>query len=264
MFVILKNLLLLNNNLQEGICMGKSSLIFLNLILLLLIGCFEKKAKRSDTVEIHVEQRYNSKTVTEISSKEASSQLVSAQSIFVKSAEVSSSIQDHNNYPRVELITSKGSIVLKLNPDKAPKSVENFLNYVRDGHYSTTIFHRVVANFMIQGGIFTEDMQEKSTRAPIYNEADNGLKNTRGTLAMARANDPQSATSQFFINVADNEDLNHSSKTDSGWGYAVFGQVIEGMEVVDQISNVLTGIKNEMRDVPNTPVVIQKAQILSD
>ncbi len=164
--------------------------------------------------------------------------------------------------PQVELTTNMGKIVIELNPAKAPKSVANFLAYVKSGHYAGTIFHRVISGFMIQGGGFTADMKQKKTNAPIKNEADNGLKNTRGTIAMARTNVVDSATCQFFINVVDNAMLNHRNKSPRGWGYTVFGHVTQGMGVVDKIRRVPTGMKNGMRDVPNTPVVIQKARIL--
>ena len=164
--------------------------------------------------------------------------------------------------PKVELTTNMGKIVIELNPAKAPKSVANFLAYVKSGHYAGTIFHRVISGFMIQGGGFTADMKQKKTNAPIKNEADNGLKNTRGTIAMARTNVVDSATCQFFINVVDNGMLNHRNKSPRGWGYTVFGHVTQGMGIVDKIRRVPTGVKNGMRDVPNTPVVIQKARIL--
>ncbi|MEU2439709.1 peptidylprolyl isomerase [Streptomyces rubradiris] len=162
----------------------------------------------------------------------------------------------------VELNTSAGRIVLELNDAEAPKTVENFLAYVRSGHYDGTIFHRVINNFMIQGGGFTTDMKQKSTLAPIQNEADNGLKNDNYTVAMARTNDPHSATAQFFINVSDNAFLNHSSKTPNGWGYAVFGRVTEGQEIVDAIKGVKTGSRQGHQDVPTEPVVIESAKIL--
>ena len=136
--------------------------------------------------------------------------------------------------PQVELVTTKGTIVLELYPDKAPKSVENFLRYVDEGHYDGTIFHRVIEGFMIQGGGFDKSMSKLPTRAPIVNEADNGLRNERGTIAMARTADPDSATAQFFINTVDNAPLNHTGKSPQGWGYAVFGRVIEGMDVVEK------------------------------
>jgi peptidyl-prolyl cis-trans isomerase B (cyclophilin B) len=162
----------------------------------------------------------------------------------------------------VELNTSAGRIVLELNDAEAPKTVENFLAYVRSGHYDGTIFHRVINNFMIQGGGFTPDMKQKSTLAPIQNEADNGLKNDNYTVAMARTNDPHSATAQFFINVSDNAFLNHTSKSPNGWGYAVFGRVTEGQNVVDAIKGVKTGSRQGHQDVPTEPVVIESAKIL--
>lgn len=165
--------------------------------------------------------------------------------------------------PKVELTTSAGAIVLELDRDKAPQSVENFLKYVDAKHYDGTIFHRVIQNFMIQGGGFTEDMQRKKTRDPIGNEADNGLKNLRGTVAMARTGDPHSATAQFFINVKDNMFLNHRSKDSRGWGYTVFGRVVSGMDVVDKIRAAKTGAKGPFRkDAPVENVVIQSARRL--
>jgi len=165
--------------------------------------------------------------------------------------------------PRVTLKTNMGNIVLELNPAKAPKSVENFLQYVKDKHYDGTVFHRVIPTFMIQGGGFTQDLNMKPTRPPIANEADNGLSNLRGTVAMARTNDPNSATSQFFINVVDNRNLDHFSK-DNGqtWGYAVFGKVVSGMEVVDAIKVVERGAKGPLpQDVPVSPVIILSAEL---
>ena len=164
--------------------------------------------------------------------------------------------------PKVELDTSKGKIVIELFPEKAPETVKNFLNYVDAKYYDGTIFHRVIPNFMIQGGGFTADMKKKSAGAPIENEADNGLKNERGTIAMARTPDPHSATAQFFINSVNNDFLNYKSKTNQGWGYAVFGKVIEGMEVVDAISAVKTGTHGRYRDVPTEAVQIVSAREL--
>jgi peptidyl-prolyl cis-trans isomerase B (cyclophilin B) len=161
--------------------------------------------------------------------------------------------------PKVVMETTKGNIILELYADKAPETVKNFLTYVDDGFYNGTIFHRVIPNFMIQGGGFKADMKEKPTRSPIKNEADNGLKNDRGTIAMARTQDPNSATAQFFINSVDNDFLNHKSKTPQGWGYAVFGRVVEGMDVVDAIAAVKTGNLGMHQDVPKIPVVIGKA-----
>ena len=164
--------------------------------------------------------------------------------------------------PKVALETSKGRIVLELDAARAPKTVENFLAYVRAGHYDGTVFHRVIAGFMIQGGGFTAAMEQKPTRTPIANEADNGLKNRRGTIAMARTGDPDSATAQFFVNLVDNAPLDFRSKTVQGWGYTVFGQVVEGMDVVDAIARVATGRRGPYENVPVEPVVIQKAEIL--
>ncbi len=164
--------------------------------------------------------------------------------------------------PTVILHTNFGIIELELFADKAPKSVENFIAYVESGHYDNTLFHRVIPNFMIQGGGFDLDFQQKPTNEPVVNEADNGLSNTRGTLAMARTMSPHSATAQFFINVQDNTFLDHQG-TYSGqaWGYAVFGQVAQGMEVVDAIRQVPTGRKSGHQDVPIEPVIIERVEI---
>jgi peptidyl-prolyl cis-trans isomerase B (cyclophilin B) len=154
-----------------------------------------------------------------------------------------------------------GAITLELDAKKAPKSVENFVAYVKAGHYDGTIFHRVMDNFMIQGGGFNDKMVQKPTKAAIKNEADNGLKNNKYTIAMARTNDPHSATAQFFINVADNDFLNFSSPTERGWGYAVFGKVTAGMDVVDNIKKVKTGNNGFHQNVPLEPVTILKAAV---
>ncbi len=166
--------------------------------------------------------------------------------------------------PRVRLVTSMGEIVLALDADKAPKTVENFIGYVKSGFYDGTLFHRVIDDFMIQGGGFNRDFDKKSTRPPIANEADNGLKNERGTIAMARTSDPHSATAQFFINVADNDSLDHKAPTPRGWGYAVFGRVVDGMDVVDRIRAVPTTTYGNYRDVPAEPVVIESAVMEAD
>ena len=152
--------------------------------------------------------------------------------------------------------TSMGTVEIELYPDKAPKTVDNFLSYVKDKFYDGTAFHRVINNFMIQGGGFTRDLKEKKTKTPIVNEADNGVKNEIGTIAMARTPDPNSATSQFFINVNNNDFLNFKNKTPQGLGYCVFGKVIEGMDVVNKIKTVKTGSANGMGDVPTEPVMI--------
>lgn len=162
----------------------------------------------------------------------------------------------------IKLHTNHGAITLKLFADKAPETVENFIQYVKDGHYDNTIFHRVISNFMIQGGGFDTAMQQKSTRAPIKNEANNGLSNKAGTIAMARTMEPHSASAQFFINVKDNDFLDHSAPTIQGWGYTVFGVVVEGMDVVESIKNVATTSKNGHQDVPREDVIIEKAEII--
>jgi peptidyl-prolyl cis-trans isomerase B (cyclophilin B) len=165
--------------------------------------------------------------------------------------------------PQVELhIANHGVITLELDQDKAPKSVANFLNYVKKGHYDRTIFHRVIPGFMVQGGGFEPGMTQKPTDEPIENEANNGLKNNNYTVAMARTNAPHSATAQFFINIADNAFLNHTAPSAQGWGYAVFGKVISGADVVDKIKAVKTGRKGFHDDVPNEDVVIEKAVAL--
>ncbi len=164
--------------------------------------------------------------------------------------------------PRVLFETSKGNILIELHPDKAPKTVENFLAYVESGYYEGTIFHRVIPGFMAQGGGFTADMQKKKTQPPIANEADNGLRNLRGTLSMARTNDPNSATAQFFLNVVDNAFLDHTAKTMRGWGYAVFATVIEGMEVADAIVAVPTTNHGQMKNVPVSAITIDRASVV--
>jgi len=157
----------------------------------------------------------------------------------------------------IKISTTFGDITLELDAENAPKTVANFLEYVRDGSYDGTIFHRVIDNFMVQGGGFDTNMQQKATKAPVENEADNGLKNEFGTIAMARTMDPHSATAQFFINVSNNEFLNHSGKNMQGWGYAVFGKVTEGSEVLDKIRAVATTSRNGHQDVPVDPVIIE-------
>lgn len=165
---------------------------------------------------------------------------------------------------KVALNTNFGRIVLDLDEAKAPKTVANFVEYVKSGHYNGTIFHRVISGFMIQGGGFDKNMSQKPTRATIQNEADNGLKNDVGTIAMARTPDPHSASAQFFINVKNNSFLNFSSKTPQGWGYAVFGKVSEGMDIVSKIEGVRTTNKNGHGDVPVEPVVIESAEVLAE
>ncbi|MEY4768196.1 MAG: hypothetical protein RL637_835 [Pseudomonadota bacterium] len=163
---------------------------------------------------------------------------------------------------QVKLTTSLGEIVIQLDTEKAPLSTENFLTYVKQGFYNGTIFHRIIPGFMAQGGGFDASFTEKSTRAPIKNEANNGLKNKRGTIAMARTQVPDSATAQFFINYQDNSFLDYTAPTVQGWGYAVFGQVVTGMEVVDAMAKTPTGNRGYYQDVPKTNIVIEKAEIL--
>lgn len=160
--------------------------------------------------------------------------------------------------PTVEIKTNKGSIIVELNQDKAPNTVANFVKYANDGFYTGTVFHRVISGFMIQGGGLDKSLNEKETRAPIKNEADNGLANNIGTIAMARTNDPHSASSQFFINVANNAFLNHTEKSDRGWGYAVFGKVVKGMDVVDKIAKIPT----DGGDVPTQTIMIESVTVL--
>ena len=163
--------------------------------------------------------------------------------------------------PQVRLETSLGAVTLELYPDKAPETVQNFLEYVDSGFYDGTIFHRVISNFMVQGGGFDAKMKQKPTRDPVANEADNGLSNERGTVAMARTSDPHSATAQFFINAVETNDfLDHKSKSPQGWGYCVFGRVVDGMEAVDKIREVETGNRGSHGDVPVKPVVIESAK----
>jgi peptidyl-prolyl cis-trans isomerase B (cyclophilin B) len=162
----------------------------------------------------------------------------------------------------VKFHTNMGTITLELDEKNAPETVANFLRYVQDGHYTNTIFHRVIDGFMIQGGGFEPGMKQKGTRAPVKNEADNQLKNDAYTVAMARTNDPHSATAQFFINLTDNDFLNHSAPTSQGWGYCVFGRVTEGTEVVDKIRKVRTGNQGMHQNVPVDDVVIEKVEVV--
>ena len=163
---------------------------------------------------------------------------------------------------KVKLTTSLGEIIIQLNPEKAPISSANFLTYVNEGFYNKTIFHRVIPGFMAQGGGFDADLHQKAGHDPIKNEADNGLTNKRGTLAMARTNVPDSASSQFFINYKDNASLNYTSSTSSGWGYAVFGEVIEGMDIVDAMAKQPTGNRGGYQDVPQTNIILEKAEVI--
>lgn len=180
--------------------------------------------------------------------------------VFIVFFSISSNIQAETTM--VKMDTNQGTIMLELDADNAPNTVANFLTYAKEGFFDGTIFHRVISNFMIQGGGFTEDMTQKTVHDPIQNEANNGLKNDNGTIAMARTGDPHSATAQFFINVKDNDFLNFSSETPQGWGYAVFGKVTEGMDVVEKIKGVDTTTKGPYADVPAEPVIIEKVTIV--
>jgi len=165
---------------------------------------------------------------------------------------------------QVLMTTTVGPMTLELDKDNAPKTVDNFLSYVADGFYDGTIFHRVIDNFMIQGGGFTADMEQKDTKAPVENEANNGLRNNRGTIAMARTQDPHSATAQFFINVQDNDFLNHTGENIQGWGYAVFGKVTDGEDVLDKIRCVQTGGQGGHQDVPVEPIIIESVTLIDE
>lgn len=219
--------------------------IFLFSFLFLVSGCNaneqQKEAKKVETTE-------TTKTENNVNTT-------------VKTTETKSTGDKMSANPVIVMETSKGTMKIELDAEKAPISSENFVNYVKDGFYDGLIFHRVIPNFMVQGGGMNPDMSEKPNKSPIKNEANNGLKNDRGTLAMARTNDPHSATSQFFINLKDNDFLNHTSETPAGWGYAVFGKVIEGLDVIDEIAKVKTGNHGHHGDVPLEPVTINKATV---
>ena len=180
--------------------------------------------------------------------------------VFILLFTLTSNIQAETTM--VKMDTNQGTIMLELDADNAPNTVANFLTYAKEGFFDGTIFHRVISNFMIQGGGFTEDMNQKTTHDPIKNEANNGLKNDNGTIAMARTGDPHSATAQFFINVKDNDFLNFSSETPQGWGYAVFGKVTEGMDIVEKIKATETTTKGPYQDVPVEAIIIEKVSIV--
>ncbi|MBD3239779.1 MAG: peptidyl-prolyl cis-trans isomerase [Chitinivibrionales bacterium] len=194
----------------------------------------------------------------------ALSTIVITTTLICGSLAMTAQAQKSESNPRVSIETSLGEIVVELDSAAAPKTVANFLQYARDGFYDGTVFHRVIKGFMIQGGGMTPDLARKQTRAPVENEADNGLKNDRGTIAMARTNDPHSATSQFFINTVDNAALNHSGKNPRGWGYCVFGKVVSGMETVDKIEGVQTTSRGPYRDVPAQTVPIEKVTVVGE
>jgi len=184
--------------------------------------------------------------------------LASVATILLLAAGLSA--QEGSGNPQMVLETTEGDIVIELYPDKATMSVPNIIQYVEDGFYDGTIFHRVIPGFMVQGGGFGEDMVKKTVRGPVQNEADNGLKNVRGTVALARTGDPHSATAQFFIDLVYNDNLDYRSKTERGWGYTVIGQVVDdGMKIIDRISRTRTRTKNGFKDVPVQPIIIQRA-----
>ncbi|MCB2428087.1 peptidylprolyl isomerase [Methylophaga pinxianii] len=182
--------------------------------------------------------------------------------LFFASFSLAAQAEGGSTETKVKLSTNHGDIVIALNAEKAPETVANFIRYVEAGFYDGTIFHRVIENFMIQGGGFDESFKQKKTQTPIQNEADNGLSNKRGSIAMARTGDPHSATAQFFINTKDNDFLNYRGKTMQDWGYAVFGEVVEGMDVVDSIRKVTTTMRGGHQDVPEETVVIEKAVVV--
>ena len=188
-----------------------------------------------------------------------------ARFIAVGTAAFALTVANAQDKPRVEMKTSLGTVVIELEPEAAPKTVANFLDYVKSGHYEGTVFHRVIKGFMVQGGGFSGDMKEKATKAPIANEAEKalkaGVKNDRGTIAMARTPDPHSASAQFFINHGNNDNLNFPSR--DGWGYVAFGKVVSGIEVIDKIAEVATTSKGQYQNVPQTPVVIEKITLVS-
>lgn len=187
---------------------------------------------------------------------------LSAQAASPSNSTQKQGVTSMSTSPRVQMSTNQGDLIISLNAEKAPKTVANFLQYVKDGFFDGTIFHRVIDGFMIQGGGFEPGLKQKPTKAQIENEANNGLKNNKYTLAMARTSDPHSATAQFFINVANNDFLNHTAPTAQGWGYAVFGEVVEGKDVIDKMKGVPTANSGFHQNVPTTDVVITKAVVL--
>ncbi len=212
----------------------------------LISGCNASEPKKVEEA---------AKTVVEETSSATPKKTVTEQIVDKKDS------GDKMSNPKIKLETSKGTMVIELDAEKAPNSAANFVVYVKEGFYDGIIFHRVIPNFMVQGGGMNSDMSEKTNKTPIKNEANNGLKNDRGTLAMARTNDPHSATSQFFINLKDNDFLNHTSESPAGWGYAVFGKVVEGLDTVDEIAKVQTGNVGGHGDVPTEAVTIIKATL---
>ncbi len=227
-------------------------LIFLFSFLFFMVGCnADEQAKEAKAVDTTQSSSTENKTESTEKKMESTEPVTETKKPGDKMSA----------NPVIVMETSKGTMKIELDAEKAPLSAENFVNYVKDGFYDGLIFHRVIPNFMVQGGGMNPDMSEKSNKTPIQNEANNGLKNDRGTIAMARTNDPHSATSQFFINLKDNDFLNHTSESPAGWGYAVFGKVTEGIEVIDEIAKVKTGNHGHHGDVPLEPITINKATV---
>ena len=240
--------------------MNKSIAIFGMMVVLLtslLLGSCSKDGPENKENTSDSKEQVEEVSIAEQATEQAPSAIEEETLIINESTQIETTKKDN----MIKLVTSAGTIAIELDFEKAPLSAENFKKYCEDGFYEGTIFHRVIDNFMIQGGGMDANMQEKPNGDPIENEADNGLKNDRGTLAMARTNDPHSATSQFFINVKDNDFLNHTAKNPQGWGYAVFGKVVEGMDIVDQIKGVATGSAGFHQDVPVEPIVIEKCEV---
>ena len=238
--------------------LARQSVVTIGLVIACLAGCKSKK---------QAEDPRESKREVATEGEEAASSVAGSSASEPAAAKATTDADKNSAKPIngkvVEIVTSKGKLTIELNREKAPKSSENFLRYVQDKHYDGTIFHRVIPNFMIQGGGFDGQLTKKETRAPIQNEADNGLKNLRGTIAMARTANPHSASAQFFINVKDNDFLNHRDKTLRGWGYTVFGKVTAGMDVADAISKAKTGAKGPFAEnCPLEEIVLSSARIV--
>lgn len=222
-------------------------------------GCETQETKTAEKVEAVATEAVKATAEAAATTKEVAKKV---ESVKTESAKTEKSGDKMSANPVIKMETSKGTMTIELDAAKAPDTVANFVSYVEDGFYDGLIFHRVIPNFMVQGGGMNPDMSEKPNKAPVKNEASNGLKNDRGTLAMARTNDPHSATSQFFINLKDNDFLNFTSETPAGWGYTVFGKVTEGIEVIDEIEKVKTGNHGHHGDVPLEAVTITKATLV--
>lgn len=240
---------------------------FVSLFVLLggfsLSGCNAQEAKKVEKVEAVATEAVKATNEAKAATKEVAKKVESEKTVSTKTeSEKTKSGDKMSANPVIKMETSKGTITIELDVAKAPDTVANFVAYVEDGFYDGLIFHRVIPGFMVQGGGMNPDMSEKPNKAAVKNEASNGLKNDRGTLAMARTNDPHSATSQFFVNLKDNDFLNFTSETPAGWGYTVFGKVTEGIEVIDEIEKVKTGNHGHHGDVPLEAVTITKATLV--